>query len=105
MTTSPNYQHIHEGFQGLYYDPDNQYSVPYTYGVVGIIYDANQVDPADAQGWDLMWNEKYAGKILQFNNSGRLWHGHVQGRPGREHHRQGPVGPGPPDPGWTSGPW
>lgn len=24
----PNYQHIHEGFQGLYYDPDNQYSVP-----------------------------------------------------------------------------
>ena len=65
----PNYQHIHEGFQGLYYDPDNQYSVPYTYGVVGIIYDANQVDPADAQGWDLMWNEKYAGKILQFNNS------------------------------------
>lgn len=43
---------------------------PYTYGVVGIIYDANQVDPADAQGWDLMWNEKYAGKILQFNNSG-----------------------------------
>lgn len=31
----PNYQHIHEGFQGLYYDPDNQYSVPYTYGVVG----------------------------------------------------------------------
>ena len=65
----PNYQHIHEGFQGLYYDPDNQYSVPYTYGVVGIIYDANQVDPADAQGWDLMWNEKYAGKILMFDNS------------------------------------
>ena len=65
----PNYQYIDESFRGLYYDPDNQYTVPYTYGVVGIIYNANIVDEADAQGWDLMWNPKYAGNILQFNNS------------------------------------
>ncbi|MGN0981781.1 MAG: PotD/PotF family extracellular solute-binding protein [Candidatus Limivicinus sp.] len=65
----PNYQYIDESFRGLYYDPDNQYTVPYTYGVVGIIYNANVVDEADAQGWDLMWNPKYAGSILQFNNS------------------------------------
>ena len=37
--------------------------------MVGIIYNANIVDEADAQGWDLMWNSKYAGNILQFNNS------------------------------------
>ena len=65
----PNYQYIDGSFRGLYYDPDNQYTVPYTYGVVGIIYNANIVDEADAQGWDLMWNSKYAGNILQFNNS------------------------------------
>lgn len=65
----PNYQYIDESFRGLYYDPDNQYTVPYTFGVVGIIYNANIVDEADAQGWDLMWNSKYAGNILQFNNS------------------------------------
>ncbi len=65
----PNYQYIDSEFQGLYYDPDNLYSVPYTYGVVGIIYDANKVDEADVGGWDLLWNEKYAGSILQFNNS------------------------------------
>lgn len=65
----PNYQYINEGFRGLYYDPDNQYTVPYTYGIVGIIYNANIVDEADAVGWDLMWNPKYAGSILQFNNS------------------------------------
>lgn len=64
----PNYQYIDESFRGLYYDPDNTYTVPYTYGVVGIIYNANVVDEADAVGWDLMWNEKYAGSILQFNN-------------------------------------
>ncbi len=65
----PNYQYIDESFRGLYYDPDNTYSVPYTYGVVGIIYNANVVDEADAGDWDLMWNEKYSGNILQFNNS------------------------------------
>ncbi|MEA4965345.1 MAG: spermidine/putrescine ABC transporter substrate-binding protein [Oscillospiraceae bacterium] len=65
----PNDQYIADDFRGLYYDPDNKYTVPYTYGIVGIIYNAAEVDPADATGWDLMWNEKYAGRILQFNNS------------------------------------
>ena len=65
----PNYQYIEDQFRGLYYDPDDTYSIPYTYGVVGVIYDANQVDEADVGDWDLMWNPKYKGKILQFNNS------------------------------------
>ncbi len=65
----PNYEYIDESFRSLYYDPDDLYTVPYTYGVVGIIWNANVVDEADAGDWDLMWNEKYAGNILQFNNS------------------------------------
>ena len=65
----PNYENISESFRGLYYDPDNKYTVPYTYGVIGVIYNANVVDEADAGGWDLLWNEKYKGNILQFNNS------------------------------------
>ncbi|NLD87058.1 MAG: spermidine/putrescine ABC transporter substrate-binding protein [Clostridiales bacterium] len=65
----PNYEYIDENFRGLYYDPDDIYSVPYTYGIVGVIYNANEVDGADAGNWDLMWNEKYKGNIVQFNNS------------------------------------
>lgn len=65
----PNYKNIDENFRNLYYDPENLYSVPYTYGVVGIIYDANVVDEADTGGWELMWNEKYKDRIVQFNNS------------------------------------
>ncbi len=65
----PNYQYIGEDFRCLYYDPENKYTVPYAYGIVGIIYNANVVDPADAKDWDLMWNEKYARSIVQFNNS------------------------------------
>ena len=64
----PNYQYISDSFRGLYYDPDDMYTVPYAYGIVGIIYNANVVDEEDAHGWDLLWNEKYAGNILQFNN-------------------------------------
>ena len=64
----PNYQYIDDAFKGLYYDPQNQYSVPYTYGIVGVIYDANVVDEADIGDWELMWNEKYSGRIVQFNN-------------------------------------
>ncbi len=65
----PNYKYIDEGFHGLYYDPEDKYTVPYTYGTIGLIYNANVVDEADVTGWELMWNEKYAGNILQFNNS------------------------------------
>lgn len=65
----PNYEYIPESFKGLYYDPENMYSIPYTFGIVGITYDANTVDAEDIGSWDLLWNDKYAGRILQFNNS------------------------------------
>ena len=65
----PNTVHIADEFLNPYYDPDNLYSVPYTYGIVGIIYNTKMVDEADTGSWNLMWNEKYQGKILQFNNA------------------------------------
>ena len=52
-----------------YYDEGNVYSVPYFYGMIGIIYNTEMVDEADIGSWSLMWNEKYKGNILQFNNS------------------------------------
>ena len=65
----PNYQHIDDSFKNTSYDPENKYSVPYTWGTVGIIYNTKYVDEADVTGWELLWNEKYAGKILMFDNS------------------------------------
>ena len=64
----PNYKNIGDEFKNLYYDINNEYSIPYTYGRVGIIYNAKVVDEADAVSWDLLWNSKYKSKILQFNN-------------------------------------
>ena len=69
----PNLQYIDMqmlfGDESPFYDPENAYSVPYTYGTVGIIYNTTMVDEADLGSWDIMWNEKYEGNILQFNNS------------------------------------
>lgn len=65
----PNYQYIDDAFKDTSYDPENKYSVPYTWGTVGIIYNTKYVDEADVTGWELLWNEKYAGKILMFDNS------------------------------------
>ena len=65
----PNYQYVDEAFRNRDYDPENKYSVPYTWGTVGIIYNTKYVDPADVTGWELLWNEKYDDKILMFDNS------------------------------------
>ena len=65
----PNAQFIDESFRNTSYDPENKYSVPYTWGTVGIIYNTKYVDEADVTGWELLWNEKYADKILMFDNS------------------------------------
>ena len=63
-----NYQYIDGDFKNRYYDPYNRYTVPYTYGMTGIIYNTTMVDEEDLGSWGLLWNPKYAGKILQFNN-------------------------------------
>ncbi len=65
----PNFAYVDEQFKNPDYDPENKYSVPYTWGTVGILYNTKYVDEADVTGWELMWNEKYAGKILMIDNS------------------------------------
>ena len=65
----PNYKNIDPAFKDTAYDPENKYSVPYTWGTVGILYNTKYVDEADVTGWELLWNEEYAGKILMFDNS------------------------------------
>ena len=66
----PNFdRYIDAEFKNPEYDAANEYSVPYMWGTVGVIYNTKYVDEADIGSWDLLWNEKYAGKILMFDNS------------------------------------
>lgn len=63
----PNIKYIGDEYKNKDYDPIGEYSVPYTWGTVGIIYNADEVEEADF-GWDILWNEKYADRILMFDN-------------------------------------
>ena len=65
----PNFSYVDDTFRNPNYDPENKYSVPYTWGTVGILYNTKYVDAADVTGWELLWNEKYDDKILMFDNS------------------------------------
>ncbi len=65
----PNAAYIDEAYKNPAYDPTSEYTVPYTWGTVGVIYNQKYVDEADIGGWDLLWNSKYAGKILMFDNN------------------------------------
>ena len=75
LSKIPNYEFIGDAFKGenVYYECNSEetYSIPYFYGMIGIIYNTSIVDEDDEQlgSWDLMWDEQYKGDILQFNNS------------------------------------
>ncbi|MBC8585116.1 ABC transporter substrate-binding protein [Youxingia wuxianensis] len=64
----PNAHYTMESFLNAQYDPTNEYSLPFMWGTVGIIYNTEVVDEEDLGSWDLLWNEKYMGEILMFNN-------------------------------------
>lgn len=66
----PNFSDIDPALKNPAYDTENLYSVPYMTGTLGIIYNTTLVDPGeDMETWDVLWNEKYRGDILMFNNS------------------------------------
>ncbi|MBQ7095034.1 MAG: spermidine/putrescine ABC transporter substrate-binding protein [Clostridia bacterium] len=64
----PNAKHIMEDFQNLNYDPYGRYSIPYTWGVLGILYNTKVVKEAP-DSWADLWDPQYSGKILMYNNS------------------------------------
>ncbi len=64
----PNAAGLSPAYKNLEYDPQNLYSVPYMWGTVGIIYNTKIVEE-EVDSWSILWDEKYKGQILQFNNS------------------------------------
>ncbi|MCD8048134.1 MAG: ABC transporter substrate-binding protein [Clostridia bacterium] len=64
----PNFEkYIDDNYKNPEYDPTNEYSVPYTWGMVCLIYNKTMVDEAPTS-WSALWDEKYSGNILMFNN-------------------------------------
>lgn len=64
----PNFSDIDPNLKNPDYDPENQYSVPYMWGLLGVIYNTAMVDGAP-DSWSILFDENYSGQILMFNNS------------------------------------
>lgn len=64
----PNSSDVMDSFKNLEYDPTNEYSVPYTWGTVGIVYNTTMVEEAPTS-WEALWDPAYTNQILMFNNS------------------------------------
>lgn len=63
----PNFSLVDDSLKNPDYDKTQAYSVPYTWGTVGIIYNTKYVKEK-VDSWNALWNEEYKGKILMFNN-------------------------------------
>jgi len=64
----PNFSLVDDRFKNLSYDPENEYTVPYAWGTMGIIYNTAMVDEP-ITSWDAMFDTQYAGNVLMFRNS------------------------------------
>jgi len=64
----PNFALIDDRFKHLPYDPENKYTVPYTWGTVGIIYNTTMVEE-EITSWAAMFDSKYENNVLMFRNS------------------------------------
>ena len=70
----PNYEHIDPKYHAQYFDPTDEYSVPYAVGMVGIVYNKTMVTEVDKSDpstltWELLWSDRYsAAEKINFNN-------------------------------------
>ena len=63
----PNYKYIGEDFKNHPYDPNNEYSVPYFWGTLGILYNKETVD-ASSDSWEMLWDENHSQRIIMMDS-------------------------------------
>lgn len=64
----PNMKYVDPEYKNHPFDPQQEYSAPYFWGTLGIVYNTTLVeDPVDS--WDILWNEKYKRQIIMLDSS------------------------------------
>ena len=66
----PNMENMDEAVLGMSYDPHNDWSIPYFWGSVGLVYNHENVDPAvvEREGWEILRDTDYAGRIYIYDS-------------------------------------
>lgn len=67
LSKIPNYDNIEPQFKNLVFDPNNEYSVPYFWGTVGIIYNTETISE-DIDSWNCLWEEQYKGRFTMIDS-------------------------------------
>jgi len=63
----PNFENISPLFLGKYFDPENQYSIPYTFGTAGLAYDSAVVSPTP-DSWAVLWDTQYKNRFSMLDD-------------------------------------
>ena len=64
----PNFEtNIDPEYKNPSFDPENKYSVPYTWGTLGILYNTKKIQNAPTS-WNVFWNPEYKGRIIMMNS-------------------------------------
>ena len=66
----PNMENMDDAVRGMSYDPPNDWSIPYFWGSVGLVYNHENVDPAviEREGWEILRNTDYAGHVYIYDS-------------------------------------
>ena len=64
----PNIKNIGSQYMNLDYDPNREYTVPYMWGTMGILYNKDMVDEKDMNSWKAMYDKKYSGKVFMLDS-------------------------------------
>lgn len=62
----PNFKYVDQKYKGLYYDPKNEYTVPYFASHFGIVYNTDIIKEPITK-WADLWNPKYKGEIIMYD--------------------------------------
>lgn len=69
-----NFNQIPENLLNKDFDPNNQYSLPYVYGLTGIGVNSSLIDPKKVQSWGDLWNPEYKGRVLLTADAREVFH-------------------------------
>lgn len=50
------------------FDPKHQYTLPFFYGTVGLLYNTDEIEESEVDTWNILWDSKYEGKIIMENS-------------------------------------
>ena len=67
VSSLSNYHYIEDSYKGLFYDPEDKYTVAFNVGMVGVIYNTTIIKNPQ-KSWKVLWDEQYKNMSLQFSN-------------------------------------